>query len=210
MSSFANARVSRPRGRALAIAVLACCCALALARPKTSRDWGKMSDKDWDKIEQEWETDEEREEYEFKPPTKKGIDMEKLKKAKGKELEKLVADSQVSSGPTMMFATVDYPGCCNKKDTEEVGTRWAAMLRSAGMDITTYVIEDDQVLFSSNTGLHAGEIRDYALEQPECVAVEWNSKRTPGPAETPEWIAKHVMPRLPSNKRVARALRRSS
>ena len=88
----------------------------------------------------------------------------------------------------MMFATLDYPGCCEKAKTEEIGTRWAAMLRASGMDINTYVIENDQVLFSSNTGLHAGEIRDYALTQPECVAVEWNQKRVLGPAATPEWI----------------------
>ena len=91
----------------------------------------------------------------------------------------------------MMFATVDYPDCCDKKKTEEIGTRWAAQLRASGMDIATYVIEDDQVLYSSQTGLHAGEIRDYVLEQPECVAVEWNQQRTAGPAETPEWRAKN-------------------
>ena len=56
---------------------------------------------------------------------------------------------------------------------------------------STYVIEDDQVLFSSQTGLHAGEIRDYALTQPECVAVEWNSRRVARPAETEEWKAKN-------------------
>lgn len=74
----------------------------------------------------------------------------------------MIEESQVSSGPTMMFATVDYPDCCNKTKTEEIGTRWAAMLRTSGMDISTYVIEDDQVLFSSQTGLHAGEIKECA------------------------------------------------
>ena len=64
------------------------------------------------------------------------------------------------------------------------------MLRAGGMDIETYVIEDDQVLFSSQAGLHAGEIKAYALAQPECVAIEWNQRRSPGPAETPEWKAR--------------------
>ena len=116
--------------------------------------------------------------------------MEQLKKAKGQKLKNLIAESQQSTGPTMMFVTLDYPGCCNKKQTEEFGTRWAGMLRTSGMDISTYVIEDDQVLFQSQTGLHAYEIRDYVTKQPECVAVDWNSQRYPGPAETPEWIAK--------------------
>jgi len=160
---------------------------------KTNRDYASMTDKDWERIEDQWETPEEKEEYEYKPPQKKGIDIDALKKAKGKKLKNLIAESQQSSGPTMMFATLDYPGCCDKKKTEEIGTRWAGMLRTSGMDINTYVIEDDQVLFSSQAGLHAHEIKEYVLEQPEAVAIDWNSQRYPGPAETEEWKAKDAV-----------------
>jgi len=31
--------------------------------------------------------------------------------------------------------------------------------------------------------------RRFVLKQPECVAIEWNQVRTPGPAETPAWKA---------------------
>ena len=41
-----------------------------------------MTDKDWEAIEKEWETPEEKEEYEYRPPKQKGIDMEKLKETK--------------------------------------------------------------------------------------------------------------------------------
>ena len=58
------------------------------------------------------------------------------------------------------------------------------------MLLRRYVIENDQVLFSTQSGTFAGEIRDYVTKQKECVAVEWNQKRTPGPAETEEWKAK--------------------
>uniref|UniRef100_A0A7S3BXN8 Uncharacterized protein n=1 Tax=Haptolina ericina TaxID=156174 RepID=A0A7S3BXN8_9EUKA len=151
-----------------------------------------MTDKDWEAIEKEWETPEEKEEYEYRPPKQKGIDMEKLKETKDpKKVKELVAESQVSTGPAMMFATVDYEGCCNKSATEKVTGKWSSLLRSAGMDANLYVIEDDQVLFSSQHGFHAHEIRDFVTKQPECVAVEWNQVRTPGPAETPEWIAKN-------------------
>merc|ERR1711865_490271 len=119
-----------------------------------------------------------------------GIDMEKLKKAKGKEMERMMQEAQAPAGPTMMFVTLDYPGCCDKKTSEELGTKWATMLRASGMDISTYVIEENQILYQSQTGKHAYEIRDYALTQPECVAVEWSSKRISGPAETPAWIEK--------------------
>ena len=122
----------------------------AKTQQKSNKEWAKLSDKDWDRIVDEWDSDEEKEEYEYKPPQRKGIDMEKLQKAKGKEMEvrapphshilflyflrccsyfflrslsrsqKLIADSQVTSGPTMMFATIDYPDC-DKKKTEEIG-----------------------------------------------------------------------------------------
>merc|ERR1719399_2660088 len=177
-----------------ALLALCCCCVVfdahAAPRTRSGRDWSSMTEEDWQRIEKEWETPEEEEEYAYKPPQQKPIDMDKLKGLKGEKLQEAVADSQVKSGPTMMFATVDYPDCCDKKKTEEIATRWAQMLRAGGMDIQTYVIEDDQVLFSSQAGLHAGEIKAYALKQPECVAVEWNQRRTPGPAETPEWKAR--------------------
>merc|ERR1711935_1310634 len=153
---------------------------------------GKMSDKDWDRIADEWEEPEEKEEYAYKPPKPKaGLDMEKLQKLKGnpKKMQAMIAESQQTAGPTMMFATIDYEGCCVKADTEKLANRWRSLLYSTGMDAQAYVIEDDQILFSSQHGLHADEIKQFALQQPECVAVEWNQNREAGPAETEEWKA---------------------
>ena len=172
--------------------------ALAIAAAKkqrTTKDWAKMSDADWDRIESEWETDEEKAEYEYKPPTQRGIDMNKLNdpalKKNPKKMQEMIAESQVSSGASMMFATVDYPGCCVKKKTEEIAGRWSSLLASTGQDAKPYVIEDNQILFATQLGFHAHEIKTFALQQPETVAVEWNQHRTPGPAETPEWKAKN-------------------
>ena len=54
-----------------------------VARQKSNREWGQMSDKDWDRVAEEWEDDEEKEEYAYKPPKPKGLDMDKLQKFKG-------------------------------------------------------------------------------------------------------------------------------
>ena len=62
-------------------------------------------------------------------------------------LQELVAESQVSTGPAMMFATVDYEGCCNKSATEKVTGKWSSLLRSAGMDANlcaTFVSTDSR------------------------------------------------------------------
>merc|ERR1712021_281889 len=105
----------------------------------------------------------------------------------------MIAESQQTAGPTMMFATIDYEGCCVKADTEKLENRWSSLLYSTGMDAQAYVIEDDQILFSSQHGLHADEIKQFALQQPECVAVEWNQNREAGPAETEAWKAKNAV-----------------
>ena len=78
--------MSVARAGLLGVVLLSTAC-FCHAKPKTGRDWSKLSDKDWERIESEWETPEEKAEYEFKPPQQKGLDMEKLKKAKGKKLE---------------------------------------------------------------------------------------------------------------------------
>ncbi|KAL1503868.1 hypothetical protein AB1Y20_012332 [Prymnesium parvum] len=161
------------------------------ARPRTNRDWAHMSDKQWEEVEKGWETEEERKEYEFRPPRSKGVNLAELQRTKDpQKVKELVAEGQVSTGPAMMFATLDYEGCCEKKKTEAHATRWASLLRASGLEATTYVIEEDKVLFSTQAGLHAHEIRDFVTKQAECVAVEWNQVRTPGPAETPEWKAR--------------------
>ena len=71
----------------------------AAARLQSSRDWAKMSDKDWERIEQEWESPEEKEEYEYKPPKQKGIDMDKLKSTKNPA--KIKASSTPRSTPLL-------------------------------------------------------------------------------------------------------------
>ena len=135
-----RARLAMTSRRKIALLALVLLASDAVAKKqRTTKDWAKMSDADWDRIESEWETDEEKAEYEYKPPTQRGIDMSKLNdpalKKNPKKMQEMIAESQVTSGPTMMFATVDYPGCCDeKKPTEELANKWSSLLYSTGMD----------------------------------------------------------------------------
>ena len=63
--------------RTTLVALLAVLCGVS-ARPKTNKDWGKMNDKDWDKVFEEWEDEDEREEYAYKPPKPAGGGIEML------------------------------------------------------------------------------------------------------------------------------------
>ena len=49
-------------------------------------------------------------------------------------MQAMIAESQQTAGPTMMFATIDYEGCCVKADTEKLANRWSSLLYSTGMD----------------------------------------------------------------------------
>merc|ERR1712113_369408 len=102
----------------------------------------------------------------------------------------------------MMFATIDYPGCCgDKTKSDEIASKWSQLMSSAGIDQQTYVVSNDTILFSSNIGTSSHEIKEFVLKQPECVAVEWNQMRTPGPAETPEWKARKAKAEEEKNKK---------
>ena len=165
----------------------------AAAKRRIGKDWSKMSDDDWDRLDEQWETPEEAEEYAFRPPKEGaggGIDLASLKGKDPKAIEELVGDAQVQPGPTMMFATVDYNGCCTKPRSEALAKKWSGLLSSGGMDVQAYVVRNDALLFATQVGRHAREIKEFVLEQPECVALEWNQKRIPGPAETEDWKAR--------------------
>ena len=86
----------------------------------------------------------------------------------------------------MMFATIDYTDCCDKPRSEKLAQQWSGLLSSGGMEVQAYVVKDDTILFSTNAGRHAREIKEFVLKQKECVAVEWNQQRTPGAAPRDE------------------------
>ncbi len=65
------------------------------------------------------------------------------------------------------------------------------MMIATGSDVETFIIEDDQVIFSTKFGRHAHQIRDFVLAQPECVKLDWDLDHFEGPALTPEWKVKN-------------------
>ncbi len=171
-----------------AMVVVSCVWVCLAAKPRSNKDWAKMSDKDWEEVEKEWETPEERKEYEYKPPTKKPLDMDAFTKP-GANVEHLVADSKVDSGPTMMFAKLRCPidGECDKDETSKISSKWSAMLSSGGLaTMQVYPIEKDMVLFSFPNGMFAHEIRDYVIEQQECFSITWNDVTYDGKHVTEE------------------------
>jgi len=70
-----------------------------------------------------------------------------------------------AAGQAMMFSQVHYAGCCSDAATRTLSQRWDSMLRSSGMVVSTYAINDNTILFSTHHGAHAGEIQEFLLMQ---------------------------------------------
>jgi hypothetical protein len=159
-------------------ALLACAMA-AVGSPQ--RDRAKrakvLTDEDLARLDEVWASDEEREEVR-RAPESQAVDVEALQGAGLSQVQNLLR-SQPSSGPAMMFAEVDYPGCCQDEGkTKELSQRWDAMLHTAGMAVQTYVIDPGTILFSTQHGSHAGEMRDFVLQQVRaCHCVRERARR---------------------------------
>lgn len=143
------------------VALLACAMGAAGAPQRDRANRAKViTDEDLARIEEQWASDEETER---RAPRLQALDT--LNRAELSQVQSLLRP-QPSSGPAMMFAEVDYPGCCQEEGkTKELSQRWDAMLHTAGMAVQTYVIDPGTILFSTQHGAHAGEIRDFVLEQ---------------------------------------------
>jgi len=122
--------------------------------------------------------------YAFKPPKQKGIDLEALqrelkkggkgknKKQNAQKMQQIIAEQQGSSGPAMMFATVDYPGCCdNKKMSEELANKWSSLLHASSIEQTAYVVQNNTILFSTQVAMAAKEIKEFSAPAVAAISV---------------------------------------
>lgn len=169
---------------------------LACAVGAQARSSKGISDKKLEDIETEWMKEESLDEALSELPRSQTA---------GKEPNQIIREymDRHHSPPAMMFIEVDYPNCCTQKKTQDVVSKWDAMLLSTGMVVSMYPVGDDTVLVSTTTPRHAHEIFDFVMQQPECVSVQWNDHRFPGPGETDEQKARKAARTGAQNKKDA-------
>ncbi|KAG8464209.1 hypothetical protein KFE25_003272 [Diacronema lutheri] len=134
----------------------------------------QLTDADLQRIDKEL-TEGDEVEAEWRP-TPKPIDF-----SKGAKLTPEMLAGH-NAGSAMVFAILHYDEL-TKEATERLGGRWAALLASAGLDLSVYTISEDRVLITLPHARHVTELREYLLAQPEVAEVEFNSLKASGPAD---------------------------
>ncbi|KAF6021369.1 MESDC2 [Bugula neritina] len=77
-----------------------------------------------------------------------------------------------------MFATV--AGNPTRAETEKISALWESSLFNANIQLKRYVIEDDRILIQIDDGSDSIQIRDFLLEQENCLDVTVDSKTYDG------------------------------
>ena len=66
----------------------------------------------------------------------------------------MIEESQQTAGPTMMFATVDYEGCCVKAETEKIDAR----PYTEGVNLQIYTPGPRDQTFTKGQSLHKSRV----------------------------------------------------
>ena len=77
----------------------------------------------------------------------------------------------------MMF--VKIRGSPTRLDTERLSQRWSHSLQNGHILVQTYIVSDDRVMFYVQEGSQAWEVKDFLVEQEECIEVELDQKPFP-------------------------------
>jgi hypothetical protein len=174
---------------------------------KSGRDWAKMTEEDWRRIEEEMEDPEDKAERDAaiqkaqQKAQQPSIDMAALNAAKSEEERQAImrkaaaAQSTPGKGQAMgyVFVTVKFDGCCpeDRKAITELGRKWSSMLSATGMGTGASVWKDDQLALQTQHENHVKEVTDFMMLQPEVALVRHDMENTYGPAADAEWIAEY-------------------
>jgi len=160
------------------------------AKRKTGKDWSKLTEADWEALDDEWESGDNAEELETEDMVQiKRMEEEKEKIMSGaldpdtmdlSNPHAFAAEHNNPGGPTMMFATMrplkPDGSSWTKQDTVETGSKWRELAATGGLDVTSYEIADDKLLITLQRGWEGKSLKKFILQQPETLELEWDQK----------------------------------
>lgn len=138
--------------------------AAAKPRPRITDDLSDVVDDEEDEAFAAWGRPKERHVEDELDPSG-DIDIAKLMKKQ-------------ASGPQLTFARL-FPDPAGKRtldDVNELGAKWATLLRTGGMSEKVYGIDENTVLLSLADGAYMKEVREFLWLQEEVEEFEWNSQ----------------------------------
>ena len=144
------------------------------ASTKKKKDIHDYSEVDLERLYQQWadEDDKDDEELGMKPP-KDGVEFDPSKMTP-QEMMKMSKKGKT----IMIFAQLK--GNPEKTETEKITTRWQQGLLNGSIQTERYLVSDDRVIFLTKDGSYAWEIKDYLIQQPECLEVTFDNQKFPG------------------------------
>lgn len=138
---------------------------------KKKKDIRDYSEADLEKLYQQWadEDDKDDDEFEAKPP-KEGFKFDPSKMTP-QEMMKMSKKGKA----IMIFARLK--GNPEKSETEKITTRWQQGLLNGNIQTERYLVSDDRVIFLTKDGSYAWEIKDFLIQQPECLEVTFDNQK---------------------------------
>uniref|UniRef100_A0A0M3I130 LDLR chaperone MESD n=1 Tax=Ascaris lumbricoides TaxID=6252 RepID=A0A0M3I130_ASCLU len=153
---------------------------------RKKKDIRDFTDRDLEKLYEEWEENDEDQLEEdelppYKRPPKQTNFNDVLKTAKSpEELMKISKKGQ----SVMMFVGIgDVDG---KRATKQYTEKWTALWQSSlynnHIDVQLFVIEDNRAIFMFSDGSQAWDAKDFLLKQPQVSEVSLEGRQFEGPA----------------------------
>ena len=145
------------------------------ASKKKKKDIRDYSEADLERLYQQWadEDDKEDDEFNMKPPKDDGFEFDPSKMTP-QDMMKMS-----KKGKTLMIFA-QLKGNPAKTETEKITTRWQQGLLNGNIQTERYLVSDDRVIFLTKDGSYAWEIKDFLIQQPECLQVTFDNQKFPG------------------------------
>jgi hypothetical protein len=130
------------------------------------KDWSKITDKDFEKLEDNWMADEEEDPED-----------ESFKWQRGPNGERRPPERK---GPKTEMGFVELTAGTTKPQTEELAKQWQKLMHTGAVPVKAFAIEDNKVLFVVEGGFQdMFRVKQFCLDQPQVVEFEWNQKKYP-------------------------------
>lgn len=126
------------------------------------------------KLQDEWDADDEEDEdwhedtFEWKEKMKKPFHFDPDNPTESLR-------NYQPSGMQMCFCKLKNNYTFTKKEVEELGARWSAMMKTDGLDGKAYAIDEKTLLFTEDNG-RIFELKFFVLQQPEVYKFTHNSQ----------------------------------
>jgi len=153
-----------------------CVCLIFTVNANKKKDVRDYTEADLERLYQQWaDEDDEEDDFRMKPPKPpaEGFEFDPSK-MNPQDMMKMAKKGKV----LMIFAQLK--GKPEMRETEKITTRWQQGLLNGNIQTERYVVSTDRVLFLTKDGSLAWEIKDFLVQQPECLEVSFDNQKFPG------------------------------